>query len=190
MSCVSVYSYTHSVTYVADNILKSLKDIIRLSGLDPSGFVNDWQTYLLAASTWLKSGHLRSVVLEIFDPKTNALITRWDVEISYSWSLSTPEEVCVAMSVPVPRRPKSRSPAHACPDRVARFRFGAIRRSAPSSAVTRRLNKSADVSMEIQLACASRPMVTQPGPKTGPGGPRSRLRVAGVGDLPENQQAV
>lgn len=86
MSSVSVYSYTHSVTYVVDNILKSLKDIIRLSGLDPTGFVNDWQTYLLAASTWLKSGHLRSVVLEIFDPKTNALITRWDVEISYSWS--------------------------------------------------------------------------------------------------------
>ena len=35
MSAVAVYSYTQSVTYVADNILKSLKDIIRLSGLDP-----------------------------------------------------------------------------------------------------------------------------------------------------------
>ncbi len=33
---VNVYSHTHSVTYVAENILKSLKDIIRLSGLDPS----------------------------------------------------------------------------------------------------------------------------------------------------------
>jgi Bacterial HORMA domain 2 len=36
MTSVAVYSYTHSVTYVADNILKSFKDIIRLSGLDPS----------------------------------------------------------------------------------------------------------------------------------------------------------
>ena len=27
MSTVATYSYTHSVTYVADNILKSLKDI-------------------------------------------------------------------------------------------------------------------------------------------------------------------
>ena len=36
MTNVAVNTYTHSVTYVADNILKSLKDIIRLSGLDPS----------------------------------------------------------------------------------------------------------------------------------------------------------
>ena len=36
MSTVATYSYTHSVTYVTDNILKSLKDIILLSGLDPS----------------------------------------------------------------------------------------------------------------------------------------------------------
>ena len=35
MSTVATYSYTHSVTYVTDNILKSLKDIILLSGLDP-----------------------------------------------------------------------------------------------------------------------------------------------------------
>jgi len=35
MSAVSVYTYTHSVTYVSDNILKSFRDIIRLSGLNP-----------------------------------------------------------------------------------------------------------------------------------------------------------
>src|SRR5258708_8973842 len=34
MTSVAVYSYAHSVTYVADNTLKSFKDIIRLSGLD------------------------------------------------------------------------------------------------------------------------------------------------------------
>jgi hypothetical protein len=32
MTSVVVNTYTHSVTYVADNILKSMKDIIRLSG--------------------------------------------------------------------------------------------------------------------------------------------------------------
>ena len=42
MTSVGVYSYTHSVTYVADNILKSFKDIIRLSGLDPTKLVEDW----------------------------------------------------------------------------------------------------------------------------------------------------
>lgn len=86
MSTVATYSYTHSVTYVADNILKSLKDIIRLSGLDPARFVDDWAANLRAIRTWLESGHLERVVLEIFHPSTNALITRWDIDIVYSWS--------------------------------------------------------------------------------------------------------
>jgi hypothetical protein len=86
MSSVAVYSYTHSVTYVADNILKSLKDIIRLSGLDPSAFVGDWQTNMLGVQTWLNSGDLRKVMLEIYHPRSDALLFRWDVEIAYGWS--------------------------------------------------------------------------------------------------------
>jgi hypothetical protein len=86
MTNVVVNTYTHSVTYVADNVLKSLKDIIRLSGLDPSQFVGDWGTNMLAVQTWLTTGDLRKVVLEIYNPNTNALILRWDVEITYGWS--------------------------------------------------------------------------------------------------------
>lgn len=86
MTTVSVNTYTHSVTYVSDNILKSIKDIIRLSGLDPSNFIDSWSSYSLAIQTWLNSGHLESVVLEIFDPKNDSLIKRWDIEINYSWS--------------------------------------------------------------------------------------------------------
>jgi hypothetical protein len=83
MSTVAVYSKTHSVTYVADNILKSLKDIIRLSGLDPSEFVGDWQTNMRAVRTWLESGHLNRIMLEIYNPKTDALIERWDIDVAY-----------------------------------------------------------------------------------------------------------
>ncbi|HEY0395668.1 MAG TPA: hypothetical protein VGD01_14310 [Candidatus Elarobacter sp.] len=86
MSVVAVYSYTHSVAYVADNILKSLKDIVRESGLDPALFAADWQLYLNGIQTWLESGHLKTVSLEIYNPRTNALITRWDLEIAYSWT--------------------------------------------------------------------------------------------------------
>jgi Bacterial HORMA domain 2 len=86
MSSVATYSYTHSVTYVADNILKSLKDIIRLSGLDPSRFVDDWQTNLLAIKTWLNSEDLEKVVLEIYNPTTGNLLTRWDIDVVYSWT--------------------------------------------------------------------------------------------------------
>jgi hypothetical protein len=86
MSAVSVYSYTHSVTYVADNILKSLKDIIRLSGLSPSALADSWESKLRALSTWIESKDLEKVVLEIFDPTNDKLILRWDLEIVYSWS--------------------------------------------------------------------------------------------------------
>ncbi|MCY0997156.1 HORMA domain containing protein [Myxococcus sp. MISCRS1] len=81
MTRVVVYTHTHSVTFVADNILKSLKEIIREIGLDPSNFVNNWQTHLLAIRTWLGSGHLERVVLEIYNPTTNRLIDRWDIDV-------------------------------------------------------------------------------------------------------------
>jgi hypothetical protein len=80
MSVVSVNSYTHSVTYVADNILKSFKDIIRESGLSPSKFADNWDVNQRGIRSWLESGHLRRIVLEIFHPVTGALILRWDLE--------------------------------------------------------------------------------------------------------------
>lgn len=86
MTAVSVNTYTHSVTYLADNILKSFKDIIRLSGLDPSNLADSWDTNRLALRTWLGTGDLQRVTLEIFHPDTNALITRWDIDITYSWT--------------------------------------------------------------------------------------------------------
>lgn len=86
MTTVAAYSRTHSVTYVADNVLKSLKDIIRLSGMDPTKLTNDWESIHRAMHTWLESEHLERVVLEIFSPISGALILRWDVDIVYQWS--------------------------------------------------------------------------------------------------------
>lgn len=85
MSAVATYSYTHSVTYVADNILKSLKDIIRLSGLNPTAFTDNWLTNQRGIKTWLESGHLNRVQLEIYDPRTDKLIIRWDIDVIYRW---------------------------------------------------------------------------------------------------------
>lgn len=79
--------YTHSVTYVADNILKSLKDIIRLSGLDPMKLVEGWSSTMGALETWLSSGHLETVVLEVFDPRTDELVGRWDIDVIYTTGL-------------------------------------------------------------------------------------------------------
>ena len=87
MTSVAVNTYAHSVTYVADNILKSMKDIIRLSGLDPTNLVEGWASKMRALQTWLHSGHLETVVLEIFDPRTDALVGRWDIDVIYTTGL-------------------------------------------------------------------------------------------------------
>lgn len=86
MTSVAVNTYTHSVTYVADNILKSFKDIIRLSGLDPAKFANDWDSNMRAIKTWLGTSDLEKVVLEVFNPRNGELIVRWDIDIVYGWS--------------------------------------------------------------------------------------------------------
>ena len=83
---VSVRSYTHSVTYVTDKVLNSFKDIIRLSGLDPDNFASQRAVLHDGIKTWIESGHLDRIILEVYHPSTDALIGRWDVEVSYEWS--------------------------------------------------------------------------------------------------------
>lgn len=86
MTVVNVNTYTHSVTYVSGNILKSFKDIVRLIGLDPKGLIADWKVLTRGLETWLGTGHLNKVILEVFDPSTDKLVSRWDVDIVYGWS--------------------------------------------------------------------------------------------------------
>jgi hypothetical protein len=83
---VAVRSYTHAVTYVADNILKSLKDILLYSGLDPGKLATDHAVLHEGISTWIESGHLRTIVLEVFDPSRDKLVGRWDIHVSYEWT--------------------------------------------------------------------------------------------------------
>ena len=40
-----------------------------------------------AIQTWLHSGHLETVILEIFHPSTGALIGRWDIDVIYTTGL-------------------------------------------------------------------------------------------------------
>lgn len=86
MTSVAVNTYTHSVTYVTDNLLKSLKDVIRMSGLDPSQLVGSWESNRRAVAAWIGSGHLEKVILEIFAPSSGELVVRWDMDIVYGYT--------------------------------------------------------------------------------------------------------
>jgi len=79
-----VISYAYSVTYVTTKMLLMLKEIIREIGLDPSHFVNDWDSNERAIAAWLASRHLERVTLEVYDPRNNALVSRWDIDVLYA----------------------------------------------------------------------------------------------------------
>src|SRR5262245_8118010 len=77
-------TYTHTVTYVTTKMLLTLKEIIREIGLDPARFTDSWDSYEQAISTWLSTRHLQRVTLEVYDPRNNGLVTRWDMDVLYS----------------------------------------------------------------------------------------------------------
>lgn len=82
---VSVNTYTHSVTYVTDKLLTSIKNIVRLSGLNPSRLTDNWTVLERGLKKWLDTKDLEQVHLEVFAPRTDELVGRWDFEIYYSF---------------------------------------------------------------------------------------------------------
>lgn len=86
MSAVITYNYTMSATFVADKMVKSLKDIIVMSGLDLTYYTDNRECIARGIKAWLESEHLESVELEIYNPQTDKLVTKWDMPIVYGWS--------------------------------------------------------------------------------------------------------
>jgi hypothetical protein len=83
---VAVNTFTHSVTHVTGEMIRSLKDIIRWSGLSTQNIIDDWDKVETAIYTLLSSRHLKKMTLEVFTPYTSVLVGRWDFEIEYSYS--------------------------------------------------------------------------------------------------------
>lgn len=77
------YTHTHTTTYLAGKLLLSLQNIIQKSGLSPSKLADDWSSYERAITTWLASGHLQEITIEVYRPGDSALIGRWDLSVEY-----------------------------------------------------------------------------------------------------------
>lgn len=82
---VFVNTHTHSVTFVTDKLLTSIKNIVRLSGLNPAKLVSDWEVLERGIKKWLDTEHLEQVHLEVYNPKTDKLVGRWDFDINYGF---------------------------------------------------------------------------------------------------------
>lgn len=83
---VAANTYTHSVTFITDKMLRSLLIIVRESGLDPSKLTDDWTCLNRGISTWLGTHDLLKVVLEVFNPRDDTLLGRWDFGIVYDYA--------------------------------------------------------------------------------------------------------
>lgn len=79
-----VITRTHTITYVTTKMVRTLKEVIRDIGLDPAKCADEWSSVEEAIRTWLTSRHLQKVILEIYDPVSDELAGRWELEVLYT----------------------------------------------------------------------------------------------------------
>lgn len=82
---VQVNTYTYATTHVATNLILGLKLLVMACGLDLAKLIGDWITLERGVETWLGTGHLKQLVLEIYCPTTNLLVKRFDFDIDYEY---------------------------------------------------------------------------------------------------------
>jgi len=82
---VTTYTSAHTIAHVTSKMLLLLKEIIREVGLDPSKLADEWENLERGVSTWLKSRHLNQLTLEIYNPRTDSLVSRWDLDVIYGY---------------------------------------------------------------------------------------------------------
>lgn len=80
---VAVKTYTHSVTYLSEKLVHSIKEVLRETGLSPARLAGNWESTQRAISKWLGTQDLLTVHVEIFNPTTDKLTLRWDFDINY-----------------------------------------------------------------------------------------------------------
>lgn len=82
----TAYTRTHSVTFLTDNLLNALREVIRENGLSPERLMQDRDTLARGIKTWLNSGHLTNVIVECFRPGAAIADARWEFPVDYSGS--------------------------------------------------------------------------------------------------------
>ena len=82
----TTYALTHSITFMNDNLLNTLREVIREHGLSPDKLMNDRDTLARGITTWLRSGHLTDVVVEFYKPGGTTAEARWEFPVRYAGS--------------------------------------------------------------------------------------------------------
>ena len=80
------YARTHSITFLTDHLLNTLREIVRENGLSPERLMQDRETLARGIRTWLHSGHLTNVIVEFFRPGVSLANARWEFPVGYDGS--------------------------------------------------------------------------------------------------------
>lgn len=80
------FGQAHSITFLSDNLRNTLREVIRENGLSPDKLMQDWDTIEDGIQTWLRSGHLTTIVVEFYRPGASFASARWEFPIGYSGS--------------------------------------------------------------------------------------------------------
>jgi Bacterial HORMA domain 2 len=86
-NAVHVNTTAYAVTHVATNMLGSIRSIVKGSGLDPGRMRDNWAVLENGIATWLETGDLRAVTLEVYDPgkRGDVLVGRFDFTLDYGY---------------------------------------------------------------------------------------------------------
>lgn len=87
MTSVIVNVHTHASTHVAANVLRSIRQIIKGCGLSTARMLDQWAVLESGVATWLQSGDLEALILEVFDPsdRVDDRRGRFDFTIDYAY---------------------------------------------------------------------------------------------------------
>lgn len=81
-----VFTQTHSIVFLSDNLRNTLREVIRENGISPQKLVQDWEVIEQGIHTWLQSRHLNNIVVEFFKPGASIASARWEFPIGYTGS--------------------------------------------------------------------------------------------------------
>lgn len=116
----TTYARTHSVTFLSDNLLNTLREIIRENGLSPEKLMQDRDVIATGLRTWLTSGHLTRIVVEFYRPGAAAADARWDLPVAYDGS-GVDDDMWVDKNYLKQLIAKAKRPATDCSYRIVLF---------------------------------------------------------------------
>ena len=83
---VNVNASSHSTIYTANEVQRTNMEIVGLRGLDSRYMTSSLGIISRGYQTWITTRHLKSSILEIYDPRTDKVVETWNMCFDYDSS--------------------------------------------------------------------------------------------------------